>query len=100
MIAIGSARMPGPAEDEPLTRHEDAYNEVLFGYDSDYAYAVNIVKNLYLGPGEPGPGDEWNVPRGPRDEAAVEADDGAEVARSNGGWRGRLVGLLRRQDSE
>jgi hypothetical protein len=93
--------MPGPAEDGPLTRHEDAYNEVLFGYDSDYAYAVNIVKNLYLGPGEAGPGDEWNMPRRPLDEAAMEADDGAEEARSShGGWRSRLIGLFRRQPPE
>ena len=84
--------------DGPMTRHEDAYNEVLFGYDSDYAYAVDIIKNLYLGPGKPGPGDEWNLPRGPLDEATVEAEDGAEMTRSSyGGRLGRLVGLLRRQ---
>lgn len=97
------ARMPGPAEDGPLTRrenayHDVAYNEVLFGYDSDYAYAANVVKNLYLGPGEPGPGDEWNMPRGPLDETAVEADAGAGITSSSyRGWLGRLVGLLRRQ---
>ena len=93
--------MPGLAEDGPLARRENAYNEVLFGYDSDYAYAVNIVKNLYLGPGEPGPGDEWNMPRGPLDETAVRADDGDEMTgSSHGGWVGRLVGLLRRQPPE
>ena len=87
--------------DGPMTRHEDAYNEVLFGYDSDYAYAVDIIKNLYLGPGKPGPGDEWNLPRGPLDEATVEAEDGAEMTRSSYGGRiGRLVGLLRRQPPE
>lgn len=93
--------MPGPAEDDgPLTRR-DAYNEVLFGYDSDYAYAVEIVKNLYLGPGEPGPEDEWNMPRGPLDQAVVEADDAAEMTRSGyGDWLGRLVGLLKRQPPE
>jgi hypothetical protein len=93
--------MPGPAEDEPLTRRGNAYHEVLFGYDSDYAYAVNIVKSLYLGPGEPGPGDKWNMPRGPLDEAGVEAGDGAEEASSSyGGWHGRLIGLFRRQPPE
>lgn len=77
--------------------HENAYYEVLFGYDSDYAYCVNIIKNLYLGPGEPGPGDEWNMPRGPLDPTAVEADDGTEMTGSSyGGRLGRLVGLLRR----
>lgn len=91
--------MPEPAGDGPLTERKNAYayREVLFGYDSDYAYAVNIIKNLYLGPGEPGPGDEWNMPRGPLDETAVEADDGADVTgSSSGGWLGRLAGLLRR----
>lgn len=84
-----------------MARRDDTYNEVLFGYDSDYAYAVNIIKNLYLGPGEPGPGDEWNMPRGPFDETAVEADDGAEMTSSSqGGWLGRLVGLLRGQPPE
>jgi hypothetical protein len=77
--------------------HETAYYEVLFGYDSDYAYCVNIIKNLYLGPGEPGPGDEWNMPRGPLDDTAVEADHGAEMTSSSyDGRLGRLVGLLRR----
>ena len=81
-----------------MARRKDSYNEVAFGYDSDYAYAVNIVKNLYLGPGEPGPGDEWKMPQGPLDEAAVEPDDGAEATRSShGGWLGRVAGLLRRQ---
>jgi hypothetical protein len=42
-------------------------------YDSDYGFAMNIVKGLYLGPGEPGPGDEWRFPS--------ELDEGsAEVA--------------------
>ena len=79
-------------------RNADAHYEVLFGYDSDYAYAVNIIKNLYLGPGEPGPGDEWNMPSGPLDETAIETDDGAEMTGSGyGGWLGRLVGLLGRR---
>jgi hypothetical protein len=37
---------------------------------------MNIIKNLYLGPGEPGPGDEWKIPPGPievPDEIAAEA---------------------------
>lgn len=45
-------------------------------YDSDYGFAMNIIKNLYLGPGEPGPGDEWKIPPGPievPDEIAAEA---------------------------
>jgi hypothetical protein len=78
--------------------HGKDHYEVLFGYDSDYAYAANIVKNLYLGPGKPGPGDEWKMPRGPLSETAVEADGGAEMTSSSrGGWLGRMVGLLRRQ---
>lgn len=77
--------------------HEVAYYEVMFGYDSDYAYAANVIKNLYLGPGKPGPGDEWNMPRGPLDETAVEADADAEATSSSyRGRLGRLVGLLRR----
>ena len=32
-------------------------------YDADYLAAVNVLKNLYLGPGKPGPGDEWHFPR-------------------------------------
>ncbi|MGZ6267279.1 MAG: hypothetical protein ACXWNR_01780 [Candidatus Limnocylindrales bacterium] len=80
--------------------NENAYMEVLFGYDSDYAYAVNVIKNLYLGPGKPGPGDEWNMPRGPLDETAVEDDDGAEMTGSRfGGLLGRMAGLLRRRHS-
>ena len=97
------ARTPGLAEDGPLARRENAcdYNEVLFGYDSDYAYAANIIKGLYLGPGKPGPGDEWKVPRGPVDETAVEANDGAErTSSSYRGWLGRLTSLLRRQPPE
>jgi len=79
----------------------DAYNEVLFGYDGDYAYAANIIKNLYLGPGEPGPGDEWKMPRGPLVETAVEAADAAEMAgSSHGGWLGRVIGLLRRHPQD
>ena len=74
--------------------------EVMFGYDSDYAYAVNVIKNLYLGPGKPGPGDEWNMPRSPLDDTAAEDDDGAEMIGSRyGGFRGRMVGLLRRRHS-
>lgn len=45
-------------------------------YDSDYGFAMNIIKNLYLGPGEPGPGDEWKMPPGPievQDEIVAEA---------------------------
>ena len=80
--------------------NENAYMEVMFGYDSDYAYAVNVIKNLYLGPGKPGPGDEWNMPRSPLDETAVEDDDDAEDdPPENGGFLGRLVGLLRRRHS-
>ena len=74
------------------------YYDVLFGYDSDYAYAANIIKNLYLGPGKPGPGDEWKVPRGPLDQTAVEADNVGEMTGSDkGDWLGRLRGLLGRQ---
>jgi hypothetical protein len=48
-------------------------------YDGDYGFAMNIVKNLYLGPGEPGPGDEWKIPTGPidlevQDEAIPEPE--------------------------
>jgi hypothetical protein len=75
-----------------LGRPKESYNDVLFGYDSDYAYAVNIVKNLYLGPGEPGPGDEWKMPVGPLD-AIVTVEDASEPAQS--GRRG-LLGRLGR----
>ena len=42
-------------------------------YDSDYGYAMNVFKNLYLGPGEPGPGDEWKFPAGP-----IDGDDSVD----------------------
>ena len=65
-----------------MGRPERSYNDVLFGYDSDYAYAVDIVKNLYLGPGEPGPGDEWKMPVGPIDEIVTLAEDAPKPAPS------------------
>jgi len=57
-------------------------------YDADYLFAVNVLKNLYLGPGKPGPEDEWKVPLGPIDEIAVQDDETAEPAHS--GHRGLL----------
>jgi hypothetical protein len=51
-------------------------------YDSDYGFAMNVFKNLYLGPGEPGPGDEWKCPAGPVDEGDIE--DAAMLDRVRG----------------
>jgi hypothetical protein len=77
-------------EDALVGRPERSYNNVVFGFDSDYAYAGNIIKNLYLGPGEPGPGDEWKMPTGPVDELVAVAEDAPKLDPS-----GR-VGLLGR----
>lgn len=63
-------------------------------YDGDYGFAVNIVKNLYLGPGKPGPGDEWKMPRGPIDETVPLDDEIAEPAQSG---RGGLLHRLTRR---
>ena len=41
-------------------------------YDGDYGFAMNVFKNLYLGPGEPGPGDEWKCPAGPVGKSGIE----------------------------
>ena len=74
-----------------MGRPGQSYNEVAFGYDSDYAYAVNIVKNLYLGPGKPGPGDEWKMPVCPVDEIVTLAEDAPEPAPSGrAGFLSRL----------
>ena len=59
-------------------------------YDGDYGFAMNIFKNLYLGPGEPGPRDEWKMPSGSIDEVGAQADETDEPAQSSRG------GLLRR----
>jgi hypothetical protein len=65
-------------------------------YDSDYGFAMNIVKNLYLGPGDPGPGDEWNFPPGPADtEAGAAPRQGSAVALP-APPAPRRAGLLRR----
>jgi hypothetical protein len=32
------------------------------------AWALLMVTNLNVGPGDPGPGDEWKIPMGPIDE--------------------------------
>jgi hypothetical protein len=71
-----------------LAERDRAFKVVL--YDADYLFAVNILKNLYLGPGEPGPGDEWKMPAGPTDEMVTEEDRTAEPANSS------RVSLLRR----
>ena len=65
-----------------------AVNVVL--YDSDYGFAANIIKNLYLGPGEPGPGDEWKFPDGSV-EVGVEQEPVPEPAPGR-----KQRGLLRR----
>ena len=77
-----------------MGRPDPSYNNVAFGYDSDYAYAVNIVKNLYLGPGEPGPGDEWKMPVGPIEEIGALAEDAPQP--DPPGRLGRLGRLGRR----
>jgi hypothetical protein len=74
-------------------RPEQSDEHVAFSYDSDYGYAVNIMKNLYLGPGEPGPGDEWRMPAGPVEEVASIAEDTPEPDRSG---RPGLLHRLRR----
>ena len=48
-------------------------------YDSDYGFAMNIVRDLYLGPGEPGPGDTWKFPAKPA-ERDVESKDAGKPA--------------------
>ena len=91
--------MHGLVEDGQLARHEDAdaaRNEILFGYDSDYAYAVDIIRNLSLGPGKPGPGDEWHVPRVRPDTAVdVASPDVVSASRPDGRF-GRLARLFGR----
>ena len=71
-----------------MAERDRAFKVVL--YDADYLFAVNILKNLYLGPGEPGPGDEWKIPSGPSDEMVTEEDRTVEPANSS------RVSLLRR----
>jgi hypothetical protein len=78
----------GAREDISLGDRERTFKVIL--YDGDYGFAVNIVKNLYLGPGKPGPEDEWKMPRGPIDEIVTQDDEVAEPAQSSRG------GLLRR----
>lgn len=60
-------------------------------YDSDYGLAANIIKNLYLGPGEPGPGDEWKMPP-LHGDGIVPADD--QTDQSAAGHLGRLHWLI------
>jgi hypothetical protein len=62
-------------------------------YDSDYGFAANIIKDLYLGPGEPGPGDEWKFPDGSV-EVGVEDEPVPEPApvREQRGFLPRLSG--------
>jgi hypothetical protein len=43
-------------------------------YDSDYGFAMNVFKNLYLEPGDPGPGDEWKFPTEPIIDSGPEDD--------------------------
>jgi hypothetical protein len=65
-------------------------------YDSDYGFAMNIVKNLYLGPGDPGPGDEWKFPPGPAETEAGGAQLESSAVERSGTPVARRAGLLRR----
>jgi hypothetical protein len=49
-------------------------------YDSDYGFAMNIIRDLYLGPGQPGPGDEWKFPTGPVADSNVGGEAPLEPA--------------------
>ena len=48
------------------------------------------LDRMKLGPGKPGPGDEWKIPSGPSDEMVTEEDRTVEPANSS------RVSLLRR----
>ena len=73
-----------------MAERDRAFKVVL--YDADYLFAVNILKNLYLGPGEPGPGDEWKMPAGLVDEVVTEPDESATSAcPERQGWLRRIL---------
>jgi len=66
-------------------------NGVPFLVDSEAAGILEAALNsMRLGPGKPGPGDEWKMPSGSIDEVGAQADETDEPAQSSRG------GLLRR----
>lgn len=42
------------------------------------------MDNLNVGPGKPGPGDEWHVPTGPLDEIVAQSEASVEPVCSDG----------------
>ena len=69
---------------------------VAFLVDSEAAGILQgALDNMKLGPGKPGPGDEWKMPLGPIDETVTQDDEAVpEPARS--GHRGLLRRLTKR----
>ena len=65
-------------------------------YDSDYGFAANIIKNLYLGPGEPGPGDEWKMPPVDAARTTFGEDEGGAEGEPEPAESARKGGRLRR----
>ena len=61
IVSVGS-RAGGLWQPEGLVLADRGRDVDIVLYDGDYGFAMNIIKNLYLGPGEPGTGDEWKMP--------------------------------------
>lgn len=53
------------------------------GAASEGGYLIPM-DNLNVGPGKPGPGDEWHVPTGPLDEIAAQSEASVEPVSSEG----------------
>jgi hypothetical protein len=53
------------------------------GAASEGGYLIPM-NNLNVGPGKPGPGDEWHVPTGPLDEIVAQSEASVEPVRSDG----------------
>jgi hypothetical protein len=59
----------------------------LFLNPNDGASGAGFVvpmDNLNVGPGKPGPGDEWHVPTGPLDEIVAQSEASVEPVSSDG----------------